>query len=533
MGAVALVLIIACVNVANLLLARGTARRHEVAVRTALGAQSRQLARQFMTETLLLTVLSAMLGVALAFVALRVLVALAPVDVPRLTAVGIDVRVLMVALAITVVTAFVFGMLPVVYARGLAVQSALDAEDSRGASGDRRGGVMRSALVSAEIALALVLVTGAGLLIESFWHLQQVDPGFNPAGVLKAEFQLPASRYPVDFKVFPDFREMHRFNDDLVTRLRALPGIEAAAIAGNHPLDPGFTNSFVIVGREAESRDFPELSIRRVTPSYFRTLGVALRRGRLLAASDATSAPPVALVNEAAAQRFFPAQDPIGRQIAFWGARRTIVGVLANEKVHGLAQAAPLATYVPLTQAPSANGSEVVLVRSAGDPAAVAGAVRAAIREVDPALAIFGVEPLERTVAQSLGRQRFLELLLSLLAGLALFLAAVGIHGVLSYQVARRRREIGIRTALGASPRQVTLMVLGHGAALTAAGVVAGLVLTALLTRTLSGVLFGVAPTDKMTIAIVVVVISAVAALSAWLPARRAVAVDPLIALRD
>ena len=532
LAAVGLVLLIACVNVANLLLARGTGRRREVAVRTALGADTRQLARQFIVESLLLTIVSGVLGVAAAFGALRVLLALAPPDVPRLATVAIDSRVLALALGVSLIIGFVFGMLPIVQARRSNLQGALNAEDARGASGGREGRATRSALVVAEVALAVMLVTGAILLMRSFWKLQQVDPGFDTAGVLKAEFQLPASRYPWDFRVWPNIVPIHRFNSALLSRVSALPGVEAAALASSHPLSAGYTNSFVIVGREEESRDFPEMSMRGVTPAYFRTVRLPLLRGRALQEHDDWKAPMVIVINEAAASRFFANRDPIGQQIAFWGVRRTIVGVVGNEKFHGLTKAAPIAAYMPYAQAPP-RGPQSLLVRASGDPRSFASAVRASFREIDPGLAVYGVEPLAVTLSESIGTPRFLTVLLLIFATLALVLAAIGIHGVLSYAVAQRTREIGIRMALGASPRRVTRLVAGQGATLTLAGLAAGLVLSAVFARSLAGLLFGIEPTDIASFTAVLAVLAAVAAISVWIPARRATRVDPLAAMRQ
>jgi hypothetical protein len=252
----------------------------------------------------------------------------------------------------------------------------------------------------------VVLVVGAGLLARSTWSLGQVDPGFRPAGVLKMEYQLPPARYPADFRAWPDFQEMHAFTRALLDRAAALPGVTAAAAAGNHPLDAGFTNSFSVAGREAEAASWPEISVRRVTPGYFRTVGLPLVRGRLIEAADATAAAPILLLNEAAARRFFAGRDPLGARIRLWGAERTIVGVVADERFHGLGAAPPLAVYLPLAQAPSANGAGVLLVRTARDPAGLAADLRAALRAVDPGVAPFGVEPLEQTVSRSLGKLR-------------------------------------------------------------------------------------------------------------------------------
>ena len=489
------------------------------------------MARQFIAENLLLTVVSATLGVALAFAGLRLLIALAPPEVPRLASAGIDARVLIVTAGISVAVAFVFGLLPVLQAWRTDLQCGLNAEDSRGATSGREGHFTRSALVVAEVAFAVVLLSGAGLLMRSFWQLQQIDAGFNPRGVLKAEFQLSASRYPVDFKNWPDLPAIHRFNQELIARASAIPSVEAAAIAGSHPLSAGFTNSFVVVGREAESRDFPEMSMRGVTPGYFRTVQLGLMRGRLLEDRDGTRSTPVVVINEAAADRFFANRDPLDQQIAFWGVRWTVVGVVRNEKFHGIAEAAPVAAYMPLAQAPS-RGAQSLLVRTSGDPAALAGSVRAAVNGIDPALALFGVEPLADTLSASIGRQRFLTLLLALFAALALALSAIGIHGVLSYAVVERTREIGIRMALGASPGSVAALVLGQGARLTLSGLAAGLLLGVALARSLAGLLFGVQPTDVLTFAAVLAVLGLVSGISIWLPIRRAARVDPLAAIR-
>ena len=533
LGAVGLVLLISCVNVASLLLARGTVRRREVAVRAALGAGMPQLARQFVIESLLLTGIAAGLGVAVAFVTLNVLVALAPPEVPRLALASIDARVLGVTLAISLVVGLLFGLLPIAQGRRTDVRAALDAEEARGTTGSREGRVLRGALVVAEIALAVALVSGAGLLIESFRQLRQVDPGFDPSGVLKVEFQLPASRYSTPLDRYPNLPAVLAFNDTLLQRTAALPGVESAAIAVSHPVSAGFTNSFAIVGREAESRDLPEMSMRQVSPGYFRTLRLPLRRGRVLEDRDGTAAPAVAVINEAAAERFFATSDPIGQQLAFWGARRTIVGVVGNEKFHGLAEASPIAAYIPAAQAPTRGGGEALLVRTAADPLSLAEPVRSVVRDIDPGLAMFGVEPLDRTLSESLGTERFLMVLLALFASLALLLAAIGIHGVLSYTVAQRTREIGIRMALGAPQKSVVHLVLVQGATLTLCGLGAGLALALVFARSMSGLLFGVTTTDVPTLAIVLAVLTLVAAIATWVPVRRATHVDPIAALRQ
>ncbi len=526
-AAVGLLLLVSCVNVANLQLARSTGRVREMAVRIALGAGRRTLLGQFMVENLVLTLISAAAGVSTAYAALKALLAIAPGDVPRISLVTIDLPVLATTLAVSVVIGLLFGLLPILHVRRVDLHEAL-----RGGAGAPARTRLRAALVVAELALAVVLVIGAGLLIRSFWRLRQVDPGFQAAGVLKAEFQLPAGRYPVNFSVWPNFKEIHAFSAALLMRASSLPGVEASALAGNHPLDPGFTNSFQIVGREAEARSWPEISVRRISPGYFETIGLPLIQGRLLRDSDSTTAPPVLLINAAAARRFFPGHDPIAAKIRFWGAERTVVGTVANEKFHGLAADEPPAVYLPLAQAPSTNGAGVLLVRTAGDPLAVASAVRSAIREIDPALAVFGVEPLEETLSRSVSQRRFTVLLLVLFALAALALAAIGIHGVLSYSVAARTRELGIRMALGAPPAKVLGLVAGEGAVLALLGIVIGLSGALMLTRLMSALLYGVTPGDPATFIFVALFLGAVALGACYIPARRATRIDPAISLR-
>jgi putative ABC transport system permease protein len=530
-GAVGLVLLVACVNVASLLLARGTARAREIAIRAAIGSSAWRLARQFAVETTLITLIAAGLGVALAHVALVVLVAQAPADIPRLDGVGIDVRVLGLTAAVSILVGLTFGLVPTLQALRVDPQTTLKGEAGRSVTGGRGTARAREALVIAEMALAVVLVAGAGLLIRSVWELRQVDAGFSTAGVLKAEYQLPRSRYPVDFEAFPNFAEQHAFTRTLLERAATMPGVRRVAVAGNHPLDPGFTNSFSLVGRDGER--LPEISIRRVTGGYFETVGLGLRRGRLLTDADDPSAPPVAVVNEAAVERLLGDRDPLGARIAFWGAQRTIVGVVGGERFHGIAEAPPIAVYLPLWQAPSVNGAGVLLVNTARDPAAVAPEVRATIRGIDPGLAVFGLEPLDDTLARSIGERRFTMLLLAGFASMALFLAAIGVHGVLSYSVARRTPEIGIRMALGAEPGRVRRLIVREGLTLAAAGVVLGLIGSLVLTRLLQSLLYGVTPTDPATFALVALTLGGVALLACAAPVWKATQIDPIVALRE
>jgi len=369
-------------------------------------------------------------------------------------------------------------------------------------------------------------------LIRSFWNLQHVDTGFHPEGVLKAEFQLPRSRYPADMAAWPDFKEQHAFLYALQQRAAQLPGVVSVAMAGNHPLDPGFTNSFRIVGREAEAINWPEISVRRVSAGYLRTVGLPLKGGRFLADSDTTSAPAVAVINEVAARRFFQGRDPLGAKIRFWGTPRTIVGVVGDEKFQGLSGDAPIAVYVATPQAPATNGAGVLLVKTLGDPTRLANSVRAAIREEDPMLAVFGLEPLERTVSRTVSQRRFATLLVTAFAAVALLLAAVGVYGVLSYDVALRRREIGIRLALGADPARILRLIVAQALTLVAIALALGVSAAIGLTKLLAALLFGVSERDPLTLGLVTTVLALVAFVAAAVPAWRAARTDPGSVLR-
>ena len=529
LGAVAMVLLVACANVANLLLARGTAREREVTVRAALGASAARLTRQFLVEGALLATTGAILGTVLALLGIQTLMALAPVEIPRVDAVTLDGRVLVMTLVVTAVVALGFGLLPSLQVRHLRAGGTLAPGTSRGSAGPGQGR-FRSGVVMAELALAVVLTAGAGLLVKSLWQLQHVDPGFSTEGVLKADFQLPEARYPQDFSVYPQWVEIARFEDELKMRVAALPGVNAVAIAGRHPLDAGFTSSISVVGREAESGDWPEPSIRQVDAGYFETLRIRLIAGRRLEPTDDETAPTVLLINEAAADRYFPGEDPVGQRIRLWGSNREIVGIIGNERFRGPADITPPAVYLPLKQAPSPTGS--LLLRVDRNPEALAGSVRAIVRDIDPSLPLFGVEPMTVTLSESMAQRRFTMLLLGIFASVALALAVVGVHGILTYTVAQRKREIGIRMALGADRRKVQQLILGRGVLLTMGGLGIGLIGALVGTRAMRSLLFAVSPTDPGTIAAVGILLAVVAVVASYLPARRAAKVDPMEALR-
>ena len=529
LAGVALVLLTACVNLANLQLARGASRVTEVGLRAALGASGFRVARQFFIENLVLALLAGVVGAAGAMMGLGLLLRLAPPDLPRLAAVTVDLRVLAASLVVAVMAGVISGMAPAWQARRLDGLSVLGGQrnSTPGPRRSRAGG----ALIVVEVSMTVVLLVAGGLVLRSFWHLRSVDPGFRSGGLLKAEYQLPASRYPANFKRWPDFSEMHAFTDGVLRRAARLPGVVATAVAGEHPLDPGFTNSFSVVGREAEAKSWPEMSIRRVTKGYFNTVGLSLVRGRLFDDRDGTQAAATLVINEAAARRFFEGRDPIGAQIRFWGAARTIVGIVANERFRGLSAPPPMAAYAPLAQAPSITGAGVLLVRTTGDASALAPAVRRAIHEQDPGLAVFGVESLDETLSRSISKPRFTAMLLGAFASVGVLLAGVGIYGLLGYTVTKRRREIGIRLALGARPAQVSGEVIRRGLWLSAIGVAIGLPVAAAAGRVLRSLLFDTRPGEPVTYLAAIAIVALASTAAAILPARRATRVDPSVAL--
>jgi putative ABC transport system permease protein len=386
----------------------------------------------------------------------------------------------------------------------------------------------RSSMVVLEVGMAVVLLVAATLLMRSFYSVLQTDPGFDAHGVLKAEYQLPASRYPRNFAVWPNFTEINSFNLELERRAAAIPGVTSVALAANHPLDAGFTNSVTIQGRESER--FPEISVRVVTTGYFNTMNLQLVQGRTFGAGDDGKAAPVALINEAAADMMFAGREPLGQTIAFWGTPKRIVGVVGNEKIKGLTEQTPAEIYLPMRQAPS---SSVVLVRTSRDPELLAAELRDVIHAIDPQLAVYGVEPLTTTLSNSIGQRRFTMLIVGSFAALAIVLALVGVHGMLSYTTAQRSREFGIRLALGATRGGLQRAVIGSGVRLTAMGVVLGAGGALLLMRPLRALLFNVAPGDPRTLGLVAAGVLAAAALASWLPARRATRAEALETLRS
>jgi predicted permease len=529
LGAVVLVLLVACANVANLLLARGVARAREVAVRSALGAGLTRLTRQFLAESALLTGMGAAAGIVLAYAGHRLLLAWAPAGIPRVESIAIDTRVLLVTLGLSVLVAVIFGVLPALQAIRGGFTGLASGSQGRGASAGRPHTRFRSALVVAQLTLAIMLLAGAGLLIQSFWKLSQVDPGFETRQVIKADFQLP-SNYPQRMSDFPRWMEIRRFAETTRDRLGAMPGVQAVSIVGNNPLEAGYTSSIVVVGREAEANDWPEPSIRFMDPGYLSVTRGRVVEGRALTTSDGLEAPPVVMINEAARKRFFEGRPALGERIGLWGQPRTVVGVLADERIHGLATTPTPAVYLPTGQAPVPSGS--IMVRVAGDPVAFAPTLRRTMREIEPALVLAAVEPLTETMAKSNAERRFTMIVLGVFAAVSLLLAVIGVHGLLSYTVAQRTRELGIRMGLGADRHRVRSLVLGQGIRLTVIGTLLGVLGAFATTRVLTSLLYGTSPADPIAIGSAILLLAGVTLIASWMPARRAAATDPAVVLR-
>ena len=531
LGAVGFVLLIACANVANLLLARASMRETEMAVRTALGAGRGRLTRQLLTESVVLGVLGGCIGLLLALWGSAALVRLQP-DVPRLAEVRVDGAVVLFTFAIALFASLVFGAAPALQA---ARQDPFDAlrEGGRGPMASRRTHRMRSALVVAELALAVLLLTGAGLLIRSFAHLLDQDPGFRPENVLTFRVQLPSDAYPDDER-----RQV--FFASLLDQLRALPGMRDAAAVSYTPL----VNTVFRIGFEIDGG--PErvpgteqvLDVRVVTPDYFRTLAIPVARGRAIEATDRDGTLPVALLNEAAVRRYFPNEDPIGRTIRLgWGrgpgqedTPGTVVGIAGDVRLRNLREDAPPTIYLAHAQV-AVSGMSVV-ARAQGEPAALTAAIRETLLALDPNLPLDRVTTMDGVIAESVAQPRFYMLLLVLFAAVALALAAIGIFGVMSFIVAQRKREIGIRMALGAREASVLRLVLGRSLGLIAAGIGIGLIAALGLTNLLRSLLFGVTPLDPLVLAATATLLALTALAASWLPARRAARLDPLVALR-
>jgi len=527
-GAVVFVLLIACANVANLLVARASARAREMAVRSALGAGRWRVARQLLTEAMVLAAGGAVLGALLASWSVDALVAASPIGTAGFGDVGVDLTVLGYTAIIAALTGLVFGLAPVASVGGARATSALrDAARGGAAAGGRR---LRAGLVVAEIAVSLVLLVGAGLLGRSFVRLLAVDPGYRTDHVLTAPLGAPSSRYA-------ERPQIAAFYDRVLERAGALPGVRRAALVSILPLVPGDNDAdFSIEGRPEPANDFdrPVAWYRMASAGYFETMGIRIVRGRGFTEADTAAAPGVVAVNETLAGRYWPGEDPVGRLIRLGGgpdARpATIVGVVSDVLQRGLDQPPVAEMYIPYRQIPSRFMTLVLW--TSGDPSSVAGPLRATVREIDPNLALTGLASMEELRAQSVTGPRFLMALVGAFAFTALALAAIGIYGVVSYGVARRTSEIGVRMALGAGRRDVVGLVVGGSLRLALAGVALGLVGALAATRAMTTLLFGVTATDPATFVATAIGLAAVAVLASLAPALRATRIDPIEALR-
>jgi len=526
------VLLIACANVANLLLAQATTRRREIAIRVALGARRIAIIRQVLVESLLLAGGGALLGVLGAIWGVQWLSRLAPQSLSKLQTVSVDARVFVFTLGMTVLTALVFGAVPAFHASRSNPGGTLS-EVGRDTGGGVSGRFARRLLVIAEVAVAVVLLVGAGLLIRSFQRLRQVEPGFSRDHVLTMRTVLPFSKYAK-----PEQRRA--FYDEVLRKIGELPGVESAGMITFLPLSfTGMNFNFSIEGRPAPSDiELPFALYRVVSPDYFRAMGIPLQRGRFFDSRDTAGAPPVILVNRRLAEHFWPNEDPTGKRLKIGpadspNAWASVAGVVGDVQQEGLNREQKFELYVPYAQERRGFvAPRDLVVRTAGDPQQVAAAVRQAVWSVDKDQPVSNVRTMEQVVSTAVSRERFQTLLLALFATLALLLACVGLYGVISYAVVQRTHEIGVRIALGAKPADVLRLVIKQGMALTMIGLVFGVAIAFAVTRVMSEMLFGVTATDPLTFVGVPVVLGLIAFLACYVPARRATKVDPLVALR-
>ncbi len=526
LGAVAMVLLLACANIANLLLTRAAARQKEMALRAALGASRIRLARQLLTESTVLAVVGCALGLALAFWSVPLLVRHLPADLPRTSEIAVDKRVLTVTGLIAFFTGIVFGLVPL-------VQSSSIKPAARGAtSGQSR---LRSALIVGQVSIALVLLVGAGLMTKSLRALLQVSPGFQTEHILTARISLPP-RYANGYKFgTAAHRQISVFQRELADRVRSIPGVQSAAFTSHLPL-AGTNNdwSFFIEGRPPNPRGvYDSTNYRPVTAGYFETIGIPVRRGRAFRPDDDEDHSLVVAINESMAHVFWHEENPVGKRLRFGDEQwRTIVGVVGDVHHQGLGVEPAPEMYIPYGQVPNVEVRPTIVVRSFVDPASLTSALRKAVAEVDPEVPMDQVATMRQLVAGSVGESRFRAAVISLFALLALFVASIGLYGVMSYLVSQRTREFGIRLAIGASRGAVLRQVLGQGAKLAAIGVCIGLAGAALLGRLIASLLYGVRPLDVATLAGVSILLAAVALLASYIPARRAANADPMNSLR-
>jgi len=528
-GAVAFVLLIACANVGNLLMVRATARQKEIAIRRALGASRLRLARQFLTESVMLAIIGGGLGLLLALWGTSLVESIGSKVTPLLASIKIDSRVLGFTFVVAILTGLVFGLAPALQSANPDLNETLkEGGRSSGASASRNR--LRSALVMGEVAMALVLLISAGLLIKSVMRLRDVNPGFNSENQLTMGLVLPRAKYPQS-------SQWLAFYDQLSERLEALPGVQSVGFTTVLPFSGNFDGRGLAVEDHPKPRG-EEISVDLyvTTPGYLQTMAIRLLQGRMFAAPDTETMPLVALINETMARELWPDQEPIGKRIKFPGSEknpqpwRTIIGVVGDVKHYGLDKKEPMQIYLPESQYPRPYST--LIVHTSSDPKAMIAAVRSEILALDKDQAVYNIVTMEQLLADSISLRRFSMLLLMIFAGVALMLAGVGIYGVISYSVTQRTHELGVRMALGASRRDIIRLVVGQGMTMTLAGVAIGLVATFALTRVMESLLFGVSATDPATFIIIAVTLTCVALGACFVPARRATKVDPMVALR-
>jgi putative ABC transport system permease protein len=528
MAAVGCLLLMACVNVANLLLARGAGRRKEFALRTALGAGRTDIVTQLLTESILLAVGGGALGLLLASGAVYVLAHAGPASVPRLAQASLDMRLFAFAMTISLATGILFGLAPAIHSPGKRLTTALN-EGGRGGTAGRAGRRLRNVLVVAEVALAVVVLIGAGLLMRSFVRLRAVNPGFQPAGLLTVRVPLGGGRNAAVNRRIVFFQQLSE-------HVASLPGVRAVGAVNVLPLTGlGLGATFSVEGRPVPGvGQRPQVLWRSVTPSYFAVMGIPLVAGRPLSAADTAQSPPVVVVNQTLARRFWPGANPIGSRIAIdqvaTGLAAEVVGVVGDVKPDQMNGEDWPTIYGPYALGPSS--AMTLVIRTEGPPLSLASAVTREVHLLDPDQPVADVRTMEDVVDLAVAGARFNTALLASFAVIAFLLAAVGIYGVISYDVSQRTNEIGIRMALGAQPRDVRRMILGQGARLAVYGIVAGLMGAGILTRWMGAMLFGVNPTDAGTFAAIAISLSAVALAASYLPSRRAMALEPVAALR-
>lgn len=529
LGAVGLVLLIACANVANLLLAKATSRQKEIAIRTALGATRMRILRQLLTESVLLGLLGGLLGLVFAIIGAKALVAFVSVTVPRLKDFGFDARVLLFTLAVSLVTSLVFGLAPAVDASKPNLNEALKEGGRSSGSGSARK-FLRNSLVVAEIALAVILVTASGLMFRSLISLQSVNPGFDSHNLITLEIELPDAKYHAP-------EQQATFQKQLLERIVTIPGVKSASTVDNLPFSGNaFNTSFTIEGRPAPSAsERPRAFYRVVSTNYFPTMGIQFQRGDQFTDRETVDVPGVAIINDAAARKYWPGEDPIGKQIKRGRPESKnpwlrIIGIAGSAGQLSLREAVAPEIYVPYLQ--NTKGTFTLVVRTTSDPRTLAAVVRNEVWAADKDLPVSNMRLMEELISNSVATPRFYALLLTVFAGLALLLAAVGVYGVMAYSVTLRTRDIGIRMALGAQPRDIFKHIIGQAMILAAIGLVIGLILAVTSTIFMKSLLYGVTNSDPLTLAATAGVLLVVALLASYLPARKATKVDPMVALR-